>query len=81
MESFKLEFNKYNLSDKIRCYKYIEEEILKIKLENPKKYSNMLCYVNNPEKFKERNYKQKEKVKNKLKELGEITQNSEKDIK
>ena len=75
MESFKLEFEKYNLSDKLRCGKFINDELLKIKLENPKKYSNMLCYINNPEKFKERNYKHRTKKKEDIIKIRDETMN------
>lgn len=66
-ETLKKEFLNFSISDKIRCYQFVNEEISKIKSENPRNYSNMLCYVNNPEKSKERTYKQR--IKNKDKDI------------
>ncbi len=72
MEFIKNEFSKFNISDKIRCYRYVEEEINKIKQENPKNYSSMLCYVKNPEKVKKRIYKRRDKLKGDKKTSAEI---------
>ncbi len=63
VERLKESFDKFSTSDKIRFYMYVDEEIQRIKKENPRTFSSLLCYVKNPEKNKTLKYKSREKLK------------------
>ena len=63
IEQFKVYFKNASKSDKLRCFKFVEEEIKKIKEENPRNFSSMLSYIKDPEKVKDRMYKRREVLK------------------
>lgn len=63
IEKFKTDFKNANKSDKLRCFKFVEEEIQKLKAENPKNFSYMLSYIKDPEKVKDRIYKRRNKLR------------------